>query len=662
MDRFFRMRVRPCVWAVFLILVFAVAAIPVEAQTQDMCNTGVCVLTWQQDTGTDIGSGYSYRTGQNLSESAITYSSITTDNFGQLCSVALDGQVYAQPLVVTDVVFKNQTQAKTVAYVVTQNDSVYAIDGTNCAVLGQASLLLYNFSGQPTMTAVDCTQIGGKLCYPINPTVGILGTPVINVSSGGTAGTLYVVAYMQSYDSVTGVYTFYHFLHALDITTLNEGVGNENFSAPIQICSNANLCGSAMSASSFSHDHIQRPGLLYVPSGKNGLTHDTLYIAFSMMDGTTPPAFPNGVMVGYNASTLSDTARLSFQTSTGNGSFTSNGGGIWMSGAAPAFGPDAASGSNWIYVTTANGTWDGSTNWGDSMLKLSPKYLTVPATNGYFTPADQYYRSSWSGSSPSCPANLPYYPKGGDSDVGVGGITLIPDSELANWSYLAVSGEKEGGIWFYDRSTPMPSRTTACDPPHDLCNCPESSYPDHNVQTYWGSGGQFSGNVMRGGIAYWEKEPGPPGQSYIYASPYGSALTQYPLCGGTTATGPIDTTHCSPVPASTSVTFATGATPTVSAESQRAAGGIVWAIWATGDVQYPLPTSPGILYAFDASTMSQLYASATCTADVIAPATKFSVPTVANGYVYVGTEGKSTDSGYPNAGHFYIFGPGRTGC
>ncbi|MGO9648064.1 MAG: hypothetical protein ACLPOO_08415 [Terriglobales bacterium] len=187
-------------WVILSILFLFVATVPIGAVTQTLCNTGVCVLTWQQDTGTDITSGYSYRTGQNLSESTITYSSITTDNFGQLCSVALDGQVYAQPLVVTHVNWKSLGTYYNIVYVVTQNDTVYAIDGTNCNILnpGGSSLLVNNFSGQPTMSAVDCTKIGGGLCSPIYPKVGVLGTPVISISSDKTAGTIYVVAEMQS--------------------------------------------------------------------------------------------------------------------------------------------------------------------------------------------------------------------------------------------------------------------------------------------------------------------------------------------------------------------------------------------------------------------------------------------------------------------------------
>jgi hypothetical protein len=77
-----------------------------------------------------------------------------------------------------------------------------------------------------------------------------------------------------------------------------------------------------------------------------------------------------------------------------------------------------------------------------------------------------------------------------------------------------------------------------------------------------------------------------------------------------------------------------------------------------------------ILYAFDAADttgtgkLQQLYASSgsgsTCAADAMTvAATKFSIPTVANGYVYVGVQGPaSVNSG--NSGIFYIFGPNRT--
>ena len=154
--------------AVLAVVFFAAAS--ARSSNPTLCPTGtVCVTTWQNDT---------YRTGDNLSESAITPSSIQTDNFGQRCAAQLDGQVYAQPLVVTKVTILGTTYDN-VVYVVTENDSVYAINGTppaqggGCQVLlGPVSLLLHNFANQP-MSAAACGNIGGKDCLAIKPIVGI---------------------------------------------------------------------------------------------------------------------------------------------------------------------------------------------------------------------------------------------------------------------------------------------------------------------------------------------------------------------------------------------------------------------------------------------------------------------------------------------------------
>ncbi|MGA8763209.1 MAG: hypothetical protein WB562_10125, partial [Candidatus Sulfotelmatobacter sp.] len=218
-------------------LFLSVLALTVLSTAQEIGGTGVSVLTWQQDKPS-FCAGCVYRTGQNLAESSITYSTINTGTFGQVCKVALDGQVYAQPLIVTAVPINGSTHKYKVAYVVTQNDTVYAINADPadtfsmpCAILLQQTLLTNNFTGQPTMSPANCDRLGAGSCQTIAPNVGILGTPVINISGG--VGTVYVVAEMQS--GTAPNLTYYHFLHALDITTLREGIGNENFGATVQI-------------------------------------------------------------------------------------------------------------------------------------------------------------------------------------------------------------------------------------------------------------------------------------------------------------------------------------------------------------------------------------------------------------------------------------------
>jgi hypothetical protein len=116
--------------------------------TAQICSSGVCVTTWQQDTGVpDISAGNVYRTGENLMEGGITASTFTNNGFGQICSTdnttQLDGQVYAQPLVLTHTTISPNP----IVYVVTENDTLYAIDGTNCQILQT-----YAFLQHPPMT------------------------------------------------------------------------------------------------------------------------------------------------------------------------------------------------------------------------------------------------------------------------------------------------------------------------------------------------------------------------------------------------------------------------------------------------------------------------------------------------------------------------------
>jgi hypothetical protein len=640
--------VRCCLLVASLALFLALASGQSQAQTTPCSpGTGVCVLTWQQDTGLNTTcSGCIFRTGENLDEPALTASAIK-QNFGVLCSAALDGQVFAQPLVVTNVTINSVTYAR-VVYVVTEKDTLYAIDGNPtdnppCQILnGNGSGVSLLSSGQ---YEVDCSHVGGgkmSCTNTIGPYVGILGTPVINLS--GTGGTIYLVTEVQNCDPQTDCdpETWGTYLHAVDIQTFADT--NVQIYPP----------GEQNTASTFSRAHIQRPGLLYLTASQSGLTQDTVYVGFSMMDGTGLP-YPNGAIFGYNPANLVQSATpFYFQNSEGLNQ--NDGGGIWNGGGAPAFGSTGS--GNLIYFNTANGSVGNApvSTWDNSFLSLNPN-LTMPTTGTpYFTPVDQFYRSD-----ASC-----LEPQGNDVDFGSGSVMLIPDNKLANWPYLAVSGDKEGGLWFINRSNPG-GHNTQCDLPTPTCSCtPGGSNPSGNVQTVW-TGTPYAGRLIHNGMAFWEKAvPSAPAIPYLYVIPQG-VMNRYQLCNYASADDPICS---SSVVHKTVDNFPYGATPTISAASSVSGTAVVWATaqpggmaQPTGCSSNPQPGCGGTLVAFDAVTLQNLYSNHTClNRDALAPTVKFSIPTVANGNVYLGTHAVDSSGNPTPGGMLYILGLNAAAC
>jgi outer membrane protein assembly factor BamB len=121
------------------------------------------------ETGATSGVGGNWTTYHGASDRSGFEAGgpVTTARAAWSGPFALDGQVYAEPLVCGDVV-----------YVATEDDSVYAINATSGAQLWRAHL------GTPVP--------GSDLpCGDINPS-GITGTPVIDLATG----TIYAVAYL----------------------------------------------------------------------------------------------------------------------------------------------------------------------------------------------------------------------------------------------------------------------------------------------------------------------------------------------------------------------------------------------------------------------------------------------------------------------------------
>jgi len=284
----------------------------------------------------------------------------------------------------------------------------------------------------------------------------------------------------------------------------------------------------------------------------------------------------HGWVIGYDAADLTQ-APIVFNT-TPNGGL----GGIWMTGTGPAADADGN-----IYVITGNGTFDTMgtrTNYGDSFIKLRTAGGGL-SVGDFFTPANQSFLDS------------------NDFDVGSGGAIVV-DSAGAH-PHLVIGGDKQGVLYVIDRD---------------------------NMTGFNSNGDQIQKVAITAGPAciicglfstpaFWE------GKLYVVA--IGDVLKQYMLANGVLSSLPArQASDMFGIP---------GASPVVS--SNGATNGIVWALDTTNNGTNSSATSaPAILFAYDATNLNKLYSSPTSGAGAAGNAVKFTVPTVANGKVYVGTQ------------------------
>ena len=288
-----------------------------------------------------------------------------------------------------------------------------------------------------------------------------------------------------------------------------------------------------------------------------------------------------GWMMGYDASTLS-------RLYTFNAAPNTSEGGIWMGGGAPS-----ADSSGNLYVITGNGVFDvtnskpPNNDYGDSFLKLTPN-LSV---SQYFTPADQDTDNSI------------------DYDFGSGGTSVVVDLPSSGTlpNHLVIGGGKDGFLCLLNR---------------DALGGYSSTNQGAVQVLNFGSG-------IFGTPAYWNWS--------FYLAGDGGKLQQFTLNSSTY--------QINPSPASSSATTYTfhGATPSITTMPDNS-NAIVWAL---DNSQYCTEGSSGcgptVLHAYDANNLgTELWNSSQATENFAGFAVKFTVPTIANGKVYVGTRGNDT--------------------
>jgi chitodextrinase len=311
------------------------------------------------------------------------------------------------------------------------------------------------------------------------------------------------------------------------------------------------------------------------------LSNGVVYVAWASHGDNGPY---HGWVIGFDKTTL---ARVATFNANPNGSDS----GIWMGGGAPA-----ADSSGNLYFLTGNGTFDvnsGGIDYGDSTVKLSTAGGLSVA--GYFTPADQQ--------------NL----EGGDTDHGSGGAAILVDQPTGPHQHLMIGGGKEGNFFLLDRDN-MGGYGANFNP-----------VDSNAVQKFSEGNGIFSTAAFFNNALYIAGVGGP-----LKSFAFNATTGQFNAAQTSQSAG----------------TFGfPGATPSVSAGGTT--NGILWAI---DNGQYCTQQSPGcgaaVLHAFDATQLStELWNSAQTAGDKAGNAVKFTVPTVANGKVYIGTRGNDTGNG-----------------
>jgi hypothetical protein len=277
--------------------------------------------------------------------------------------------------------------------------------------------------------------------------------------------------------------------------------------------------------------------------------------------------------------------------------------GIWMSGAAPA----ADSNGN-IYISTGNGPADAmattghNNDYGDSVLKLS----------GALTVSDWFL--------PSAYATL----SSNDLDLGAGGAAILVSPNSGPIQHLLVTGGKDGTLY--------------------LLNADHlGGLGDANAVQYFAIG---TGGVHKifATPAFWNNT--------LFIAPVNQPMLAYALDTSAGKLNPATPTSQSP----TQYGFP-GSTPSISASGSNS-NGIVWGINAANNCSGSC--GPAVLHAYDATNLAtELWNSGMNAADAAGNAVKFTVPTVANGRVYVGTRGNNTqgaDSSTSIPGELDVYG------
>lgn len=293
---------------------------------------------------------------------------------------------------------------------------------------------------------------------------------------------------------------------------------------------------------------------------------------------------PNGWIIAYDKSSLAQEAV--FESTNG-----AQGGGFWASGGAPAI--DDASGN--VYLMSGTDLDDQQwispppaytqTGYNDSFLYLNPATLTVES---YFSPDNNYVLAE------------------NDADLGSGSNILVPGN--SQYPLETIGGGKDGNVFVIN--------------PLNMGGFGSSNNVIQTIRT----GTKQYNNIFSTPV-YWN------GSVYIHCND--DVLRAFSWNAGASAGQQLSSGPSS----MSNATFGMhGATASLSANGDN--NGIIWDIDNSSyNSTNPVASGVAVLHAYDATNVAnELYNSSEAgSRDQAGQALKFTVPTIANGRVFVPT-------------------------
>jgi FtsP/CotA-like multicopper oxidase with cupredoxin domain len=412
-------------------------------------------------------------------------------------------------------------------------------------------------------------------CNDINPNVGIIGTPVIDRSRN----RLYVVVPTKE----NGV--FHERLHALSLANGADAVSPVEVTATVALATG----GTATVNPEYNFNRaslLEANGQIYVPLS----THCDF--GAGGVNGGGASSATHGWMLAYNASSLSMTGNT-LDTTNANLGNTFFLGSIWGSG----FGPAADAAGN-IYFATGNGPFNGITDFAMTALRV-PGDLDVTKANT-FTPFGEAADSK------------------ADCDLGSGGIILLPTVSGPYPNLMIVGGKcgagtVNGGSSGYQK--------------YVLSRDHLGGFSAGDAGALWHAN---TAGPMWGGPASFQDANGV--NYVVYGG--GNPLSTYAL-----GLSPIALTVQSSANVGCLECRDRGSQPVVSSNGVKAGTAVVWALQTPGNSGGTIS-----LYAFDALNMSHTLFTGAAGTWTMGAGTAYIggalvSPTVANGRVYVPTDG-----------------------